>query len=314
MPQTQGKGRGEVTSYWRPRLAADETGQVILFALIAMVALVAMVGFVVDVGHAYLVQRQLQSGVDAAALAGAQHLPEPGPTTQVAMDYGPSPGKRNAVTANDNAQTTVTMRCVQAAPGCSSTFDTYNAVHVRATSDVKTVFARVIGFDKFTVTASATACSPCSAKALDIMLVLDRSGSMCKTRNGSDDHPQCTDMNNAKAGMRDVPELHGPGRSTGSVLQSSRRRSTATACARSRRSPLKRCGYDTWWPEWIAGPGDQTPGVYAIGSLTDDYAVPQGGGWALNPASSLLQLIDCVAGERGHVVRQRARRGAARAR
>ena len=32
-----------------------------------MVVLIGMVGFAVDVGHAYLVQRQLQSGVDAAA-------------------------------------------------------------------------------------------------------------------------------------------------------------------------------------------------------------------------------------------------------
>ena len=81
--------------FWRLRLAADETGQVIVFALIAMVVLIGMVGFVVDVGHAYLVQRQLQAGVDAAALAGAQHLPDPDKTSQVAAEYGPTPGKKN---------------------------------------------------------------------------------------------------------------------------------------------------------------------------------------------------------------------------
>ena len=42
-----------------------------------MVMLLVMVALVVDIGKAYLVQRQLQAGVDAAALAGAQHLPEP---------------------------------------------------------------------------------------------------------------------------------------------------------------------------------------------------------------------------------------------
>ncbi len=38
---------------------------------IAMTMMIIMVGLVVDVGHAMLVQRQLQAGVDAAALAAA---------------------------------------------------------------------------------------------------------------------------------------------------------------------------------------------------------------------------------------------------
>ena len=278
----------------RLRAVADETGQVILFALVAMVVLIGMVGFVVDVGHAYLVQRQLQSGVDAAALAGAQHLPDAGPTTQVAMDYGPSPGKRNAVTANDNATTTVTMKCLQKVPGCSSVFNTYNAVNVKATSDVKTFFARVIGFDKLTVTASATACSPCSAKPLDVMVVLDRTGSMCQKSNGADDHPQCTDIANAKNGIRTFigymdPTLDKVGLA---VFPPAYNRSDLCATPTNAK---KRYGYDTWWPEWIAGPGDPTPGIYAIGSLVDDYLIPSGGTYVLNPGSSLIQLLDCVA-------------------
>ena len=71
-----------------------------------MVILIGMVGFAVDVGHAYLVQRQLQSGVDAAALAGAQELPDPAAVTTVAKQYGPNSTK-NPPTAIDNAQTTV---------------------------------------------------------------------------------------------------------------------------------------------------------------------------------------------------------------
>ena len=282
--------------YWRLRLAADETGQVILFALVAMVALIAVVGFVVDVGHAYLVQRQLQSGVDAAALAGAQHLPEPGPTTQVALEYGPSPGKRNGVTANDNATTTVTMRCVQAAPGCSSTFDTYNAVNVRATSDVPTFFARVIGVDKLTVRASATACSPCSSKALDIMLVLDRTGSMCMTSGGSDDAPACTDLANAKQGIRTFLGFMDPTLDKVGLAVFPPAINRNELCAQPTNS-RKKYGYSAWWPEWRQSPPDVvqgTPAVYAIGSLVDDYLVKANGSWVLNPASSLNQLIDCA--------------------
>ena len=48
---------------------------------------------------------------------------------------------------------------------------------------------------------TATACSPCGEKPLDIMLMLDRTGSMC-TDAGGNDHPACTDMVNARNGMR----------------------------------------------------------------------------------------------------------------
>ena len=54
----------------------DESGQVLVFAIIAMVVLIGLTGFALDVGHAYLVQRQLQASTDAAALAGALDLPD----------------------------------------------------------------------------------------------------------------------------------------------------------------------------------------------------------------------------------------------
>jgi len=280
----------------RLHAVADETGQVILFALLAMAVMIAMVGFAVDAGHAYLVQRQLQAGVDAAALAGAQHLPDSGPTTQVAMDYGPTPGEKNAVTSVDNAQTTVTMKCVQAAPGCSSQFSTYNAVNVKATSDVKTFFARVIGIDNFTVTASATACSPCSAKPLDIMLVLDRTGSMCQKSNGADDHPTCTDLASAKEGIKTFLGFMDPNLDHVGLSVFPPAYNQQSHCV-TPTNGQQRYGYDTYFPYWIPAPGGQTPGLYAIASVEDDYLVPNGsGGWKLASSSQswLVNTIDCV--------------------
>jgi Flp pilus assembly protein TadG len=277
------------------RRAADEAGQVIVFALVAMVVLIAMVGFAVDVGHAYLVQRQLQSGVDAAALAGAQHLPDATQVTQVAQDYGPSPGKKNQLRTNDTAQTTVTMKCIQGVPGCSSVFNTYNAVNVKSTASVRTIFAKVIGVNRLNVSASATACSPCSAKALDIMVVLDRTGSMCQKSNGADDHPACTDMNNAKAGIRTFlgfmdPTLDRVGLAVFPPAYNHNNRCQLPTDAQ------QRYGYDTWYPSWTTGPGGQTPGLYAIASLEDDYLVPRSGGYVLaSPGQSpLVNMIECV--------------------
>ena len=125
------------------RSVKDESGQMIVFAIITMVVLIAMAGFAVDVGHAYLVQRQLQSATDAAALAGALDLPDKAAATQTANDYGPAPGKRNPPHSNDNAAITVETKCVTAIPGCSIAAGTVNAISVHATSNVKTVFAKI---------------------------------------------------------------------------------------------------------------------------------------------------------------------------
>ena len=63
------------------------------------------------------------------------------------------------------------------------------------------VFGGLFGVSNLTVHATATACSPCGEKPLDVMLVLDRTGSMCTDSNGNPD-PACTDLNNAREGMK----------------------------------------------------------------------------------------------------------------
>jgi hypothetical protein len=53
----------------------SESGQVFVFVAVIMVALVGMAALVIDVGSWFHAQRKLQTAADAAALAGAQHLP-----------------------------------------------------------------------------------------------------------------------------------------------------------------------------------------------------------------------------------------------
>lgn len=259
-----------------------------------MTMMLVMVALVVDIGKAYLVQRQLQAGVDAAALAGAQFLPDPAEATQTAQDYGPSAGKANAVTVGSPVTTTVTMRCVQSAPGCLSSFNSYNALNVKATSAVPTVFARILGIDKLTVRASATACSPCTAKPLDIMLVLDRTGSMCQYSNGQNDLA-CTDLNNAKNGIRTFLSYMDPALDKVGLAVFPPALNRSNLCT-TPQSNQQRYGYDTYWPEWVPDPQHRTPGIYAIGSMVQDYLVQSNGQWILNPSSSLIQRLNCVTG------------------
>ena len=99
--------------------ASDESGQILVLTGVALVLMLCCVGLVVDVGHAMLVQRQLQAGVDAAALAGVQHLPDATAAETVAVQYSATPGNKNAVNTVDNATTTADAMCITGVPGCN---------------------------------------------------------------------------------------------------------------------------------------------------------------------------------------------------
>jgi Flp pilus assembly protein TadG len=291
----------------RSRIARDESGQVLILAALAMAMLLVMVALVVDIGKAYLVQRQLQASVDAAALAGAQHLPVTTEVTQVAQEYGPSQGSKNEVTVGGNVTTSVTLRCVASAPGCSPATNEYNAVNVKATSDVSLLFARILGIDELKVRAQATACSPCTAKPLDIMLVIDRTGSMCQI-NGQND-PNCTDLNFAKEGARTFLRLMDPtiDKVGLALFPPVLNRSEVGTCPYTpwqgtgnpagSRPNGRYFGYDAWWPEWdLTGSQGQDPSVYAVAALEFDYLVKSGNSWILSPQSAVVQRLGCAGG------------------
>jgi Flp pilus assembly protein TadG len=281
------KGETIVRVRLRDRIR-HETGQVLVFTLVFMVVLVGMVGFAVDVGHAYLVQRQLQSGVDAAALAGAQELPDQAAVTNAATQYGPD--SKNPPTANDNSSTTVEMRCVKSAPGCSATFNTFNAVKVTSTSDVKTFFARVLGIDSLKVTATATACSPCSSKPLDVMIVLDRTGSMCDATNGDG---SCRDETNAINGIKTFLGYMDPKLDEVGLAVFPPAIDVNSRCDKP-TSGGKNYGYNSYWPNWVPAPRGETPNLYAIASPDFDFLTQTSGGYVLNNGSPIVQMLDCI--------------------
>ena len=64
-----------------------ERGQVLAVVAVALVALLGVAAFAIDVGYAYYAKRQLQSATDAAALAGAQDLPNAATAITTATSY-----------------------------------------------------------------------------------------------------------------------------------------------------------------------------------------------------------------------------------
>jgi len=180
------------------RLARDEGGQVMALVVIALIPLLGMAGLALDIGYAYYSQRTLQSSADAAALAGAAQLPDLTGASSVATQYGATAGGKNAITSAgvSGVTQTITERCVTSAPGCGPD----NAVVVDESASATTFFLRIFGINQLPIHVRATACGPCADRPADIVLVFDRTGSMCWTWSGAND-PSCTKLNNAKSGM-----------------------------------------------------------------------------------------------------------------
>ena len=115
-------------------------GQAYVLTILFLVVLLGMAAAVLDVGSWYRAQRALQATVDAAALAGAQKLPESsGEATALANDYAAKNGG-GSITVKFSSQVvqndTSTVDGTKPAPG---------------------FFAKVFGVKSVTVHAHATA-------------------------------------------------------------------------------------------------------------------------------------------------------------
>jgi Flp pilus assembly protein TadG len=245
----------------------DERGQTMIVAVMFLAILLGFCALVLDVGHAYLAQRRLQSSVDAAALAGADSLPNLAAANASAGQYGN--GGSNTPDGVDNVTMTVSTKCLTGVPGCT----TANSVTVKETGAVNTFFGGLFGVPKFNVDAQATACSPCGSKPLDIMLILDRTGSMCTTDTGADDHPACTDMVNARNGLDTFLSLMDPTLDHVGLAVLPPAPTGGSLCA-------------------AQNPNYQTPNDrFVVVPLSSDYATKTG---ALVSTSPLVSAITCM--------------------
>jgi Putative Flp pilus-assembly TadE/G-like len=119
-----------------------QTGQATVITVLFMTVLIAMAAAVLDVGSWYRADRALQSTVDAAALAGAQALPEnPVQAELLALEYAEKNGGNVDVT-----EILIT----------STTFGP-DTITVDAEAPTPGFFARLFGIDSVTVAARAKA-------------------------------------------------------------------------------------------------------------------------------------------------------------
>jgi Flp pilus assembly protein TadG len=118
----------------------SDRGQATVLTLVFLVVLLGMAALVLDIGSWYRADRATQSAADAAALAGAQSLPQnPGNANTLALQY---------VTKNGGGTPTVTLSTKNA---------TNDTIRVNLTRPAKGIFTKLFGVSTVTVGSHASA-------------------------------------------------------------------------------------------------------------------------------------------------------------
>jgi Flp pilus assembly protein TadG len=173
-------------------IRSDNRGQTTVLTLVFMVVLLGMSALVLDLGSWYRSDRALQQTADAAALAGAQALPEnAGTATSLAIEYANKNGGgltsagitfSGKIVKND----TITVKMSRQAPG---------------------FFSKVLGIKNVTVGAHAVARSANISEARYVAPI---------TVNWKHPMLQCKPLPCQTTTTIDLQDLHAPGSGNGS--------------------------------------------------------------------------------------------------
>ncbi len=127
------------------RTLGAERGAVLVSGLLLSFALLMVIGIAVDVGHAFIVRRELVAAADDSALSGSQAL-DLDALHQGRLALDPQAAQSAALSALSGVQG------VQAQATATSA-----AVSVRLQRSFPTVLLRIVGLTSLTVSARATA-------------------------------------------------------------------------------------------------------------------------------------------------------------
>jgi Flp pilus assembly protein TadG len=127
------------------RRLRDERGSVLITGLLLSLALMMIIGAAVDVGHAFIVRRELVSAADDAALSGSQAI------DQNTLHAG-------ALKLNPGRARSAALQAVATEPGQSAQASaTAATVTVEVKRRFPTILLRLVGLDTLSVAAHATA-------------------------------------------------------------------------------------------------------------------------------------------------------------
>jgi Flp pilus assembly protein TadG len=156
------------------RKKCERGASLILFAILTMFLILPMVGLAIDGSIQYWMKARLSAAIDSCALATARAF-------NVGQDF--TTQANNAVTIGNQYFAAnfpagmMGVSIVNGKPSITPTMDQFTktiTVKVTASATVPLYFMRIIGFSSSTIGASGQA----TRRALNLVLVLDRSGSM----------------------------------------------------------------------------------------------------------------------------------------
>ena len=136
----------------------------IMFATLAPVVL-SSAGFAIDYAQAYMVKQRLSQAIDAAALAATASSSDASVIEQKVIDFVNVNYPAHKLGATLTPEVTVQG----------------NQVSVRGRASYNTIFMRVIGIDQIDVVADTVVQR--EVKGLEVVLVLDNTGSMATNNN-----------------------------------------------------------------------------------------------------------------------------------
>jgi hypothetical protein len=149
-----------------------EDGTFTVFSLFVFLSMLMMAGLAVDVMRNEALRVKMQGVTDRAVLAATMLGANNGNVTPTELleSYFTAAGLRDQLGNNfEVVESQWTGRNVRAEPG----------------AQVPTLFSRMIGFDNLPVTTPAAAAEAVNSVWLDVVLVLDVSGSMAHSSNGT---------------------------------------------------------------------------------------------------------------------------------
>jgi hypothetical protein len=244
------------------RLWRQELGQGLVLAALAMLVILAFAALAVDVGYWFSQKGELQKAVDAAALAGAQELPDDWVAAQAkAREYL----LNNGVDEANGDSVAISFKCTSTyLVACNPSTNHWDTIVVTAERPAQAWFARAFGIQSVLVgNVHAAGCNgPCGGAAyapVDVVEILDRTYSMMMPSSK---------LANAKAGGKALLEYFQPSLQRVGLAVLPASASWANPCPPSLSSSV-------WLPV----------------NLSNDYQLPNG---SLDYSSRLVSTIDCL--------------------
>lgn len=194
----------------------DERGVAAPIIALCMIVLLGVAALATDLGFAYLQKRRLQAAVDFALLAGAQKLPNSSSASSDAQSFLNANWKQGGNSGNPSVDSLTTCKfdptnpqqCNTGPAACDASGPCQ--IQLKASAQVPTFFGKIFGLGSINVSAQGSACGPCDSttQKFDVVVVLDRSYSMCLDSN--DAYNNCYDLNQAKQGIQALLNFFNP--------------------------------------------------------------------------------------------------------